>query len=327
MNKPSMIAISSIVVSLFATATNAAESITLQLKWVTQAQFAGYYVAQAKGYYKRAGLDVTINPGGPDVARHRLLREAAPILLLSRCRRHWQREKRAVPLVNISQTFKKSGLEITCRADTSIKKPTDLIGKTVGVWFFGNEYPFRAFMSKFKIKTDGSRDSVKMLKQGFNVDPLIQRQADCISTMTYNEYWSVIDAGFRPSELTVFKYSDYGIDTLEDGLYVLESRLSDGGFVARSAKFLKASIEGWDFAKKNIDEATEIVLSADTSGVQTKRHQRRMLQEIIKLLDPADGKLEPADYERTVSILLAGGSSQLSPRNRLAHGLTGSTTQ
>ena len=59
-----------------------------------------------------------------------------------------------------------------------------------------------------------------MLKQGFNVDPLLQKQADCISTMTYNEYWQVIDAGFKPEQLVVFKYEDQGVATLEDGLYV-----------------------------------------------------------------------------------------------------------
>ena len=108
------------------------------------------------------------------------------------------REK-GVPLVNISQTFKKSGLELTCRADTGIKKPTDLKGKTVGIWYGGNEYPFLSWMSKLGYKTDGSPGGVKMLKQGLNVDPLLQKQAECISTMTYNEYWQVIDAGYKPS--------------------------------------------------------------------------------------------------------------------------------
>ncbi len=139
------------------------------------------------------------------------------------------REK-GVPLVNISQPFKRSGLELTCRADTGIKKPADLKGKTIGVWFSGNEYPFLSWMSKLNIKTDGSPGGVKMLKQGFNVDPLLQKQADCISTMTYNEYWQVIDGGYKPSQLVVFKYEDEGVATLggrplRDGEQALRSRL------------------------------------------------------------------------------------------------------
>jgi NitT/TauT family transport system substrate-binding protein len=217
------------------------------------------------------------------------------------------REK-GVPLVNISQTFKKSGLELTCRADTGIKSPKDFKGKTLGVWFGGNEYPFLAWMAKLGLKTDGSPDGVKVIKQGFNVDPLLQKQADCISTMTYNEYWQVIDAGYKPSQLVVFKYSDEGVATLEDGLYVMEAKLKDPAFVAKISKFVQASEKGWDYARKNDKEAAKIVLAADTTGAQTLHHQEQMMGEIAKLLDPSNGKLDPKDYDRTVSELLSGGS-------------------
>ena len=138
------------------------------------------------------------------------------------------REK-GVPLVNIAQPFKRSGMELTCRKETGIKKPADFKGKTLGVWFFGNEYPFLAWMAKLGFTTDGGADGVTVLKQGFNVDPLLQKQADCISTMTYNEYWQVIDAGSSPSELVVFKYEDQGVATLEDGLYVLRGQAQGPG--------------------------------------------------------------------------------------------------
>jgi NitT/TauT family transport system substrate-binding protein len=149
---------------------------------------------------------------------------------------------------------------------------------------------------------------VKVLKQGFNVDPLLQKQADCISTMTYNEYWQVIDGGFKPDQLVVFRYDDQGVATLEDGLYVIESKLRDPAFVAKIATFVKASMRGWQYAQQNPDEATKIVLANDTTGAQTEKHQRRMMGEIAKLLDTGNGKLDPADYERTVATLLAGGS-------------------
>jgi NitT/TauT family transport system substrate-binding protein len=286
----------------------AADKVTLQLKWVTQAQFAGYYVAAAKGYYKDAGLDVTINPGGPDTAPAQVIAGGGADVIIDWMPSALASREKGVPLVNISQPFKRSGLELTCRADTGIKKPTDLKGKTIGVWFSGNEYPFLSWMSKLNFKTDGSPGGVKMLKQGFNVDPLLQKQAECISTMTYNEYWQVIDGGFKPSQLVVFKYEDEGVATLEDGLYVTESKLSDPAFVAKIAKFVKASMKGWDYARKNPDEAAKIVLAADTTGAQTEKHQKRMMGEIAKLLATGDGKLDPQDYERTVSTLLTGGS-------------------
>jgi NitT/TauT family transport system substrate-binding protein len=287
---------------------HAADKVTLQLKWVTQAQFAGYYVAKEKGYYKDADLDVTINPGGPDVAPPQVIAGGGADVVIDWMPSALASREKGVPLVNIAQPFKKSGLELTCRADTNIKKPVDLKGKTVGVWFGGNEYPFLSWMSKLNIKTDGSAGGVKILKQGFNVDPLLQKQAECVSTMTYNEYWQVIDGGYKPSQLVVFKYADEGVGTLEDGLYVIESKLKDPAFVAKMARFVKASMKGWDFARKNPDDAAKIVLAADTTGAQTEKHQKRMMGEIAKLLDTGDGKLDPKDYERTVATLMTGGS-------------------
>jgi NitT/TauT family transport system substrate-binding protein len=286
----------------------AADKVTVQLKWVTQAQFAGYYVAAAKGMYKDAGLDVTINPGGPDVAPPQVIAGGGADVVIDWMPSALASREKGVPLVNISQTFKRSGLELTCRKDTGIKSPADFKNKTLGVWFGGNEYPFLAWMSKLKLKTDGSPGGVKVIKQGFNVDPLLQKQADCISTMTYNEYWQVIDAGYKPDQLVVFKYTDEGVATLEDGLYAMEPKLKDPAFVAKMAKFVKASEKGWDWAKKNDKEAAKIVLAADTTGAQTLHHQEQMMGEIAKLLGNDNGKLDPKDYERTVSELLSGGS-------------------
>jgi len=289
-------------------AAHGADKITLQLKWVAQAQFAGYFVAKDKGYYKEADLEVTINAGGPDIAPEQVIAGGGADVIIDWMPGALAAREKGVGLVNFSQPFKKSGMELTCRAETGIKKPTDLKGKTLGVWFSGNEYPFLSWMSKLGYKTDGSPAGVKVLKQGFNVDPLLQKQADCVSTMTYNEYWQVIDAGYKPDQLVVFKYEDEGVATLEDGLYAMEAKLKDPAFVARMAKFVKASMKGWDFARTSPDDAAKIVLANDTTGAQTDKHQKRMMGEIIKLLGTGDGKLDPKDFERTVATLMSGGS-------------------
>lgn len=286
---------------------HAADPVTLQLKWVTQAQFAGYYVAEEKGFYDEEGLDVTINPGGPDVAPPQVIAGGGADVVIDWMPSALASREKGVPLVNISQPFKKSGLMLTCRKDTGIQTPADFKGKTLGVWFFGNEYPFMSWMATLGIKTDGSPDGVTVLKQGFNVDPLIQKQAACISTMTYNEYWQVIDAGIPADQLVVFKYEDQGVATLEDGLYVMEDKLKDPAFVEKMAKFVRASMKGWAYARENTEEAAQIVLENDETGAQTEKHQVRMMGEINKLTEGSNGSLEPADYERTVKTLLAAG--------------------
>lgn len=285
----------------------AQERVTLQLKWVTQAQFAGYYVAKDKGFYKAEGIDVTIKPGGPDIAPPQVIAGGGADVIVEWMPAALAAREKGVPLVNIAQPFKRSGMMLTCRKDSGVATPADFKDKTLGVWFFGNEYPFMAWMAKLGLKTDGSPGGVKVIKQGFNVDPIIQKQAACVSTMTYNEYWQVIDAGLKPEELVVFNYTDQGVSTMEDGLYALEGRLADPAFAARLAKFVKASMKGWDYARANPDEAAKIVLDNDASGAQKEPHQKRMMGEINKLTAGSTGKLDPADFERTVTTLLGAG--------------------
>ena len=288
----------------------AQEKVTVQMKWVPQAQFAGYYVALAKGYYKDVGLDVTIRPGGPDLSPvQALVGKQADIAV------NWLPDALAAreagsSLVNVAQIYNKSGMMLTCKKSSGVTGPKDLKGKTLGVWFSGNEYPFMSYMAKLGLDT--TKD-VKVLKQGFNVDPLLQNQAACISTMIYNEYWQLMDAGLKESDLITFFYEDQGVATLEDGLYVMEANLKDPAFVARMGKFVKASIKGWNDAVKNPAEAGKIMVAADKSGSASLKVQTRQMENIAKLISAAGtakmGYLEPAAFDRTVKVLLAGGST------------------
>lgn len=302
------LAAASVALALAGGVAAAADSVTLQLKWVTQAQFAGYYVAKDKGFYEEEDLDVEINPGGPDIAPPQVIAGGGADVIVDWMPSALASRERGLSIVNIAQPFKSSGMMLTCLKDTGIASPEDFRGRTLGVWFFGNEYPFLSWMSQLGIPTDGSDNGVTVLKQGFNVSPLLQRQADCISTMTYNEYWQVIDAGFTPDDLVVFKYEDQGVATLEDGLYVMEDQLSDPAFVDKMVRFVRASMRGWKYAEENPDEAADIVLENDATGAQTEKHQRRMMGEIAKLTAGSNGSLDPADYERTVDTLLASES-------------------
>ena len=295
-------------VSLAAFSAMAADKVTLQLKWVTQAQFAGYYVAKDKGFYEAEGIDIEIKPGGPDIAPAQVLAGGGADVVLDWMPSALATREKGLALVNIAQPFKSSGMMLTCRKDSGIKTPADFKGKTLGVWFFGNEYPFLSWMSQLGHSTDGGADGVTVLKQGFNVDPILQKQADCVSTMTYNEYWQIIDAGLSADDLITFKYEDQGVATLEDGIYVLEDKLKDPAFEDKMVRFVRASMKGWKYAEANPDEAAEIVLENDASGAQTEKHQKRMMGEIAKLTAGSNGALEEADYERTVKTLLSAGS-------------------
>lgn len=295
--------------AMAATTAMAADEVTLQLKWVTQAQFAGYYVALENGFYTDEDLDVTVLPGGPDIAPTQVIAGGGADVVVEWMPAALAAREKGLPLVNIAQPFASSGMMLTCWNDVGITDPKSLANRTLGVWFFGNEFPFMSWMSSLGLDTDGADETgVEVLKQGFNVDPLLQRQADCISTMTYNEYWQVIDAGVSPDELITFKYEDQGVATLEDGLYVLEDNLSDPAFTEKMERFVKASMRGWKWAEENPEDAAMIVLDYDETGAQTEGHQVRMMGEIAKLTAGSNGALDAASYERTVQTLLAGGS-------------------
>ena len=293
---------------LWAGIAQAADDVTLQLKWVTQAQFAGYYVAQDQGFYEDEGLNVTIKPGGPDIAPAQVIAGGGADVVLDWMPSALAGREKGLALVNIAQPFKSSGMMLTCRKDAGISSPDDFRGKTLGVWFFGNEYPFLSWMSQLGISTEGGDDGVTVLKQGFNVDPILQNQAACVSTMTYNEYWQIIDAGLSPDDLVVFKYEEQGVATLEDGMYVLEENLKDQAFVDKMVRFVRASMKGWKWAEEHPKEAALIVLDNDATGAQTEKHQIRMMGEVAKLTAGSNGALDPADFERTVQSLMSGGS-------------------
>lgn len=306
---PKIASLTALALAAASFGAQAQDKLTLQLKWVTQAQFAGYYVAKDKGFYKDVGLDVTVKAGGPDINPSQVIAGGGADVVVDWMPSALATREKGVPLVNIAQFFQRSGMMLTCRNDSGVKAPADFKGKTLGVWFSGNEYPFLSWMDKLGLKTDGSPAGVKVLKQGFNVDPLLQKQAACISTMTYNEYWQLIDAGMKPEQLTVFKYEDQGVATLEDGLYTLEKTLADPKMAEKLAKFVKASIKGWEYAAANQAEAVKIVLKNDASGAQKESHQTRMMAEVAKLVAGGKtGMLDMKAYERTVDTLMKGKS-------------------
>lgn len=281
----------------------AQDKLRLQLKWVTQAQFAGYIVAKAKGFYTEENLDVSILPGGPNVAPEQVIAGGGADIIVDWMGGAAAARDKGVPLVNIAQPFKRSGLMLICPKENNINAVADFKGKTIGVWFFGNEYPFFAWMNKEGLSTAEGGD-VKVLQQSFDIQPMIQKQADCIHVMTYNEYGQALDAGYGPDNLTIFSYTEMGNDLLEDGLYVMEDTLSDTARVDQYVRFVRASMKGWQYALENPDEAAQIVVDSDETGAAELAHQRYMVGEVSKLVDPNDPKLDKAAYDRTVQALV-----------------------
>ena len=281
------------------------QELTLQLSGTTQVQFAGYYIANYQGFYDEAGLAVTVNAGGPEISPDQVLADGRADIIVERMPAALASREKGIPLVNIAQPFKHSGMELACRKDSGIASPLDLEDKIVGVRRRGDEYPFLSWMAKLGLSSASSPSRITLLEQDSNADPLFEGQVDCISTTSYDQYWQSLDIDEASARLMVFNYRDQGVTMLDDGLYVLASTLGDPGRVNALAAFVRQSMRGWEWARTNPDEATRILLEYDTAGTATGIQQRRMLTEINKLTRDSDGRLDPADYEHTVRALLA----------------------
>lgn len=291
--------------TLSATAAMAQDKLRLQLKWVPQAQFAGYFVAEAKGFYDEENLDVELLSGGPNVAVPQVMAGGGADIAVEWMASALVAREKGVPMVNIAQPYGKSALMMICPTETGITSTADFPGRTLGVWFFGNEYPFFAWMNKEGIATDGSEGGVNVLQQSFDIQPMIQGQADCISVMTYNEYGQALAAGYSPDNLTIFNYTEMGNDLLEDGLYVMEDTLADPAKVDAYTRFVRASMKGWQYALENPEEAAQIVVDMDDTGAAEYDAQLYMVGEVSKLVDASSPALDLDTYERTKDALLA----------------------
>ena len=289
-------------------AGQATDKVTLQLKWVTQAQFAGYYAAKAKGFYTAEKLDVTIRPGGPDVVPEQVVAGGGaqfgidwlPSLLSAR--------DQGAPLTNIAQVFVYSGMRELAFKTSGIKGPADLRGRRVAVWFGGNEFELLATLEKYKI--DRNKD-VTLVQQPFDMNLLLQKQVDAAAAMTYNEYKQVLEAGVKPDDLVVIDFNKEGTAMLEDGIFVRADWLRDPKNKPIAARFLRASLKGWEACRDKPAECVELVLKE--SPVLGRDHQTWMMAEINKLVwgPPVPksplGKMDPAAFKQTADIALKFG--------------------
>ena len=286
----------------------APDKVTLQLKWVTQAQFAGYYAAKQKGLYGAEQLDVTIRPGGLDIVPERVVADGGAQFGLDWLPSLLSAREQGAPLVNIAQLFAYSGMRELAFKASGIKGAGDLRGRKVAVWFGGNEFALLATLEQYRI--DPQKD-VTLVQQPFDMNLLLQKQVDAAAAMTYNEYTQVLDAGVKPEDLVVIDFNKEGTAMLEDGVFVKADYLKAAKNRDVAARFVRASLKGWEFCRDKPAECVDIVLKE--SPVLGRRHQTWMMAEINKLIwgppRPTTplGKMDPAAFKRTANIALKFG--------------------
>lgn len=285
------------------TSHNELEPFRLQLKWVPQAQFMGYYVALAEGYYEREGLDVEIVPGAPGISPSQELIKGDVDAAVEWFSAAVRARESGLSVINIAQFFQDSGITLTCRHGRGITRPEDLRGRTAAVSGGGNEVPLGAWAAAMGIPVDGGPDGLTIVPYHGDISLYLDGEVDCIQAMTYNEHWKLLMLGEHIADMTAFRYEDFGFALLEDGLYVDERRLADPAFRDTLVRFVRASIAGWRLALSRPRHAALVVTQlAPGSTIEMQTH---MAEEVAKLVGPPEtmGLLDLADLDRTVALL------------------------
>jgi NitT/TauT family transport system substrate-binding protein len=295
--------------------------VRLQLQWVPQAQFAGFFAAKEEGFYEAAGLDVELVPGGPDVIPQQAGSAAdGPEFTISWVPKVLEAREGnpASDLVNIAQHFQRSGTLSVSWKESNITKPADFKGKKVGVWDFGNEFEVTAAAKKAGL--EAGRDYDKVI-QPFDMTLLLSKQIDVAEAMIYNEYAQVLEAPnpetgqlYQPTDLNVINYNDEGTAMLQDAIFARAAWLAEDGNEEIATAFLKGSFQGWAFCRDNPQGCIEHTVAAgSTLGAG---HQAWMMNEVNPLVWPSPngiGIMDPAQWQQTVDVSLGAGIIKAAP--------------
>ena len=281
--------------------------VTLQSKWVVQSQFAGYYAAKAKGYYKQVGLDVNIKAGGPDILPEQVVLGRQAEFGINWMPSTLAQRDTGNDLVNIGQVYARSGTTEVTFKSSGINTFKKMRGKKFGVWIFGNEFEQRAALVKNGMNPD---KDVELVKQNFDMLAFLNGEIDAASAMTYNELAQVLEVKnpktgklYTLRDLNVFKYSDLGTGMLQDGIIVRGDWIKEKSNQDTAVKFLEASFKGWIYCRDHLAECTNIVLK--NGPALPKGHQRWQMNEVNALIWPNKlgvGLMDPVEFKRTATI-------------------------
>lgn len=270
-----------------------AERLVLQLKGAGRAQSAGYLTARDRGLYAAEGLDVTIRPGGEGNEPLDALATGAADVAVEWMPAALVAREKGLPAVNIAQPFARPALTLICWRRAGVDTPgPDLAGKTVGVTFGGDLYPFVAWMNRLGVHTTGGPDGVTMIDRGEGMAALQAKRAACVAAPVH-------EALPQPAADFVVFQDDEG--TLPDGLYTLQGALTDPAMQDRLARFVRASMKGWDETVRGSDAPPE-----------PRTDDQRASAAVAALVSTSGGRLDIGAAERTAQALLGGPAPVLS---------------
>ena len=290
------------------TSGDASTKVKLQLQWVTQAQFAGYFAALDQGYFADEGLDVEILEGGVDIVPQTVLAQGQADFAVAWVPKALASREQGAGITDVAQVFQRSGTLQVSFKDKNITSPADLRGKKVGNWGFGNEYELFAAMTEAGL--DPAKD-VTLVQQQFDMQALLKGDIDAAQAMDYNEFAQVLEAKnpatgqlYQPSDFNVLNWNEVGTSMLQDAVWANTERLeSDPAYQETTVKFLTAAMKGWIYCRDNAAACRDIVVAKGSKLGAS--HQLWQMNSVNQLIWPSTSKIGLIDetaWNRTVDI-------------------------
>jgi NitT/TauT family transport system substrate-binding protein len=290
-------------------AEGALTPVRLQLQWVTQGQFAGYFAAVDQGFYRERGLDVQILEGGVDIVPQTVLAQGQSDYAIAWVPKALASREQGAGITDVAQIFQRSGTYQVAFADKGIAAPADLRAKKVGNWGFGNEFELFAGMTQAGV----APTDVTLVQQQFDMQALLNGEIDAAQAMSYNEYAQVLEATnpatgqlYQPSDFSVINWEDVGTAMLQDAIWANTERLADPAYQDTTVRFIAGSLQGWAYCRDNPESCRDIVVRAGSTLGSS--HQLWQVNEVNKLIWPSPaagaGTIEQAAWDRTVQVAL-----------------------
>ena len=262
----------------------------------------GYYLAEAGGWFARVGLDPEFVVAAEPAA---VLRNGDADLAIDVMPYALRARAEGADIRHVAQIFQKSGLVLACRR--SIKEPKDLKGMNISLWSGGQEGSFYAWMEKIGLGIYGEADGVTIVREGLDPDSYRSRSSDCFTGETYALPLQLALQGKTTFDYRLFSYEDVGTATLEDGVYARGEDLKYPDRIQRIARFLAAARAGWQSAADEARKAAEFLAEKTAPPAPDLATLLRAVwaaNDLVEVGRIPFGHLDPAAYDRTVTILL-----------------------
>ena len=280
------------------------DDVRLQLQWVAQSQFAGYFVAKDLGFYEDECLNVEILEGAVEIVPQTVLASGGAEFGIAWVPKALVSRQQDADIINIAQVFQRSGTLMVAFEETGIDSVEDFAGRDVGNWGFGNEYELTAAIEKFDV------ENVNLVAQSFDMLALLNGEIDVAEAMIYNEYAQVLEAVnpetgelYQPEDLNVIDFNEVGTAMLQDAVWVNQEWIETEGNEDIAQRFLEASFRGWIHCIDAFEECVNVVL--DNGSTLGRSHQAWQLNEVLALIFPNPdgiGIMDEALWEQTVEV-------------------------